>query len=189
MAMLRSVLGRVSRRLSGSFAAPSIESRRGAAIVRTPSLPSLHPAEPWMPRAGPATQLTTSFVSPAAAGAAAARTHGNLQSWQHFPVISKGARGMKWSEQKRSLSMERKESAVKRFAVWFDKSVDPCHEFMAVTFVGVSSFLATMIAYQNIGSHQAKPVDPWKILAGDLDGKGGDHSLEESWSMLGVWQS
>ncbi|CAO2041051.1 unnamed protein product [Urochloa humidicola] len=80
-------------------------------------------------------------------------------------------------------------SAVKRFAVWFDKSVDPCHEFMAVTFVGVSSFLGTMIAYQNIGSHQAEPVDPWKILAGDLDGKGGDHSLEGSWSMLGVWQS
>uniref|UniRef100_K3YX51 Uncharacterized protein n=1 Tax=Setaria italica TaxID=4555 RepID=K3YX51_SETIT len=75
MAMLRSALGRVFRRLSGPSAAPSMMSQRGAEILRSPTLPSLRPAELLVPHPEPAAQLMRTFMSPAATGAAA-RTRG-----------------------------------------------------------------------------------------------------------------
>lgn len=60
MAMVRSALGKISRRLSGS----------SAVICQAPPLPSLHPA---------AQLMTTAFSSPAAAAAARVRRIPNLQ--------------------------------------------------------------------------------------------------------------
>uniref|UniRef100_A0A0A9GXT9 Uncharacterized protein n=1 Tax=Arundo donax TaxID=35708 RepID=A0A0A9GXT9_ARUDO len=70
MAMVRSALGTVSRRLSGSSAASSVMCRRGPEILQAPPLPSRRPAARWMPRPGPAMQLMRTFASSAAAAAA-----------------------------------------------------------------------------------------------------------------------
>nr|CAB3450786.1 unnamed protein product [Digitaria exilis] len=97
MAMLRSALGRVSRRLLG----PS-------EIIRTRPLPSLRPAETLMSPPQPATRLMRTFTSPTGAAAGTRRVP-NFQGWRHFPVISKVNEGMKFSQQMRFLSVESKE--------------------------------------------------------------------------------
>ncbi|KAL6911787.1 hypothetical protein ACP4OV_000592 [Aristida adscensionis] len=145
MAMVRSALGRVSRRLSGSAAAPSAMCRRGLEILQAPPLPSLRPAGAWMPRPEPPAQLMRTLASPAVAAAAAAARTRCIQGWQHFPVVSKGTQGMKCAEQNRFLCTGRKANganlmesarlAVKRFKAWNDVPFDARHEAMVVLFV------------------------------------------------------
>uniref|UniRef100_A0A0E0LGF8 Uncharacterized protein n=1 Tax=Oryza punctata TaxID=4537 RepID=A0A0E0LGF8_ORYPU len=116
MAMVRSALGKVSRRLSGSSA---VMRRRGPETMMIPQapppLPSLRPASLpwWISRPGPAAQLMTrAFSSPAPAhpSAAAARVRRipNLQGLQHPPFICKGTEGLQWAGQKRFFSVEAK---------------------------------------------------------------------------------
>ncbi|KAL6633715.1 hypothetical protein ACP70R_026386 [Stipagrostis hirtigluma subsp. patula] len=166
MAMVRSALVRASRRLSGSSAAPSVMCRRGPEILQAPPLPSLRPAAALMPRPGPAVQMRT-FTSPAAVQAACTCRIPNLQGRQHFPVNSKGTEGMKCADQKRLLSSERRlndatlmelaREAVKRLKAWLNGSFDPRHEFMAVTFIGVTSVVSTAVTYHRLGSHRKDP--------------------------------
>ncbi|KAL6911834.1 hypothetical protein ACP4OV_000639 [Aristida adscensionis] len=104
MAMVRSALGRVSHRLSGSSAAQSLMRQRGPEILQAPPLPSISPAVPWVLRSGPAAQLLRTFTSPATAAAACTRCIPNLQGRKQF---ARGAEGIKWGEQKRFFSMGR----------------------------------------------------------------------------------
>ncbi|KAK3154729.1 hypothetical protein QOZ80_2BG0194430 [Eleusine coracana subsp. coracana] len=155
MAIVRSALERVSRRLFGSSGAPSVISRIGREILQAPPLPSLR----LVPRPGAAGQLMRAFTSPAP------RPHGitNLQGQQHFPDILKGTKNMKCSEQMRFLSLQRKAEGgnfvemarpvLKRLKAWLSEPVDPRHEYMLVTFVGATSVVSTVITYHTMGSY------------------------------------
>ncbi|TKW41092.1 hypothetical protein SEVIR_1G291000v4 [Setaria viridis] len=153
MAMLRSALGRVFRRLSGPSAAPSMMSQRGAEILRSPTLPSLRPAELLVPHPEPAAQLMRTFMSPAATGTAA-RTRGvpNFQGWQHFPV---GTEGVKCLQQKRFLSVERKETSKTRFLAWL-RHFGPRIQLVLVYTVGMSSFVTMVTTFHRLDKASTK---------------------------------
>ncbi|TVU28137.1 hypothetical protein EJB05_19646 [Eragrostis curvula] len=162
--MVRSALCRVSRRLSGSSAAPLVMRRRGPETLQAPPRPSLRSAATWIPHPGPPMRA---FTSPAAAAPTRRipNTQVNLvnsshelavlakcqdkakpiEVRQHLPVIS--TKGMKWAEQKRFLSMESKEPVIKRVVQLVDRHFGPRRQFIFATFIGVSSFMATSIIY------------------------------------------
>ncbi|XP_022680437.1 uncharacterized protein LOC101758006 isoform X2 [Setaria italica] len=154
MAMLRSALGSVFRRLSGPSAAPSMMRQRGAEILRSPTLPSLRPAELLVPHPEPAAQLMRTFMSPAATGTAA-RTRGvpNFQGWQHFPV---GTEGVKCLQQKRFLSVERKETSKTRFLAWLYRHFGPRRQLVLVYTVGMSSFVTTVTTFHRLDKATTK---------------------------------
>ncbi|KAF2921223.1 uncharacterized protein [Oryza sativa Japonica Group] len=132
MAMVRSALGKISRRLSGS----------SAVICQAPPLPSLHPA---------AQLMTTAFSSPAAAAAARVRRIPNLQFFvqglQHPPFICKGTERMQWAGQKRFFSVEAKakdaklmesaRSSVKRLMAWMNEQANPRNTAIVLTIINV----------------------------------------------------
>ncbi|BAF20683.2 Os07g0119100 [Oryza sativa Japonica Group] len=128
MAMVRSALGKISRRLSGS----------SAVICQAPPLPSLHPA---------AQLMTTAFSSPAAAAAARVRRIPNLQGLQHPPFICKGTERMQWAGQKRFFSVEAKakdaklmesaRSSVKRLMAWMNEQANPRNTAIVLTIINV----------------------------------------------------
>uniref|UniRef100_A0A0E0HW25 Uncharacterized protein n=1 Tax=Oryza nivara TaxID=4536 RepID=A0A0E0HW25_ORYNI len=122
MAMVRSALGKISRRLSGS----------SAVICQAPPLPSLHPA---------AQLMTTAFSSPAAAAAA------RVRGLQHPPFICKGTERMQWAGQKRFFSVEAKakdaklmesaRSSVKRLMAWMNEQANPRNTAIVLTIINV----------------------------------------------------
>ncbi|TVU28128.1 hypothetical protein EJB05_19637, partial [Eragrostis curvula] len=164
--MLRSVLGRASRRLSASSAAPSVTCRRGPAEILKRSLSN---AAPWVPRPGAAAHLMRAFTSPTAgAPAAPTRRIPNLQ--RHFPVFSERIEGVKLTGQKRFFSTERKEPVVERIEKWLDNTIKPWHLMSYVAVVGLSSFVATTIAYHRLGTSVEAYLKHGKSGAPDGDG-------------------
>ncbi|KAF8750216.1 hypothetical protein HU200_012471 [Digitaria exilis] len=57
---------------------------------------------------------------------------------------------MKCSQQMRFLSVESKEPSATRVLSWLDRHFGPRRQLMLVMIVGVSSFVATTIAYRRL---------------------------------------
>ncbi|CAL4884842.1 unnamed protein product [Urochloa decumbens] len=137
--MVRSSLGLLSRRLTGS----SATLRRVPEILQAPPLHPAHPTAPWRPR--PAVESTRTFTSPAAARRAPAGSL-TLQGQQHFPIISQ-----------RFLSMERKESTFDRVIAWLYIHFGPGRQLAVVMVGGISSFVWMTIIYRRLSKRLDNP--------------------------------